>query len=85
MSIDRLLDGMELTTAEILYHLPDYYDVLQLFLWQDYDRPPHFPRIKQFLRFWESELDGKLHSIKIVSAGNLIIPQTRMVLWMEKV
>lgn len=56
-----------LTTAEILYHLPDHPILLQTYVWQDYDLAPRFPVLKKFLDFWESKLDGKLHSVRVVS------------------
>ena len=31
---ERMLDGYRLTTAEILYHLPDHPGLLQTYLWQ---------------------------------------------------
>lgn len=69
------LKDYRLTTAEILYHLPDYPKFLQSFIWQDYDRAPSFPNLHKFLNFWEREIDGKLHSVK-VDAQTLITPGT---------
>lgn len=57
-----------LTTAEILYHMPDHPKLLQTYVWQDYDLAPRFPGLKKFLDFWEASLDGKLHSVRVVSA-----------------
>ena len=31
------LKGWSLTTAEIMYRMPDYRDLLQTFIWQNYD------------------------------------------------
>ncbi len=62
-----LIEGYRLTTAEILYHLPDYPSLLQSFLWQEYDLAPRFPALTKFLDFWEANLDGKLHSVKMAS------------------
>jgi uncharacterized protein Usg len=59
------LAGFSLTTAEILYRLPDYPLLLQSFVWQEYDVHPRFPRLKHFLEFWSRNLDGKLHSVKV--------------------
>jgi uncharacterized protein Usg len=67
------LRGYRLTTAEILYHMPDAPSVLQTFVWQEYDRDPDFPRLHTFLEFWERNLDGKLHSVK-VAATPLVRP-----------
>lgn len=61
------LRGYRLTTAEILYHMPDAPSLLQSFVWQEYDRDPDYPRLHKFLDFWESNLDGKLHSVKVAA------------------
>lgn len=62
-------NGYRLTTAEILYRLPDYPDLLQSYIWQDLDLAPKFPILGKFLRFWDRELDGKLHSIRLGTSG----------------
>lgn len=61
------LNGYQLTTAHILYHLPDHPTLLQSYLWQDYDLAPKFPHLIKFLDFWKRELDGKLHSVYVAS------------------
>ena len=43
------LGDYRLTTAEILYHLPDHPGVLQSFIWQDYDIAPDYPVLHKFL------------------------------------
>lgn len=63
----RLIEGYRLTTAEILYHLPDFPSLLQSFVWQDLDLAPKFPVLNEFLAFWEDNLDGRLHSVKMAS------------------
>lgn len=69
MTIGLQLRDYRLTTAEILYHLPDHPGLLQTYIWQDIDLAPQFPVLKKFLDFWARELDGKLHSIRIAKAG----------------
>ena len=64
-SFIQQLAGFSLTTAEILYRLPDHPSLLQTYLWQEYDEHPRFPRLKQFLAFWEANLDGKLFHVRI--------------------
>ncbi len=71
---EKMLNHFRLTTAEILYRLPDHPVILQSYIWQEYDLAPEFPELKKFLNFWERELDGKLHSVKIASC-ELIKPQ----------
>lgn len=72
ITLRTLLDGYRLTTVEIVYHLPDHPQLLQSFIWQDYDLPPDFPRLLHFLEFWSRSLDGKLHSVKVESADSFI-------------
>jgi uncharacterized protein Usg len=62
--MELMLKGYGLTTAEILYRLPDHPSVLQTYLWQDYDLAPKFPVLHGFLEFWRSKLEGPLHSIR---------------------
>ena len=54
-----------LTTAEIVYHLPDQPDTLQTFIWQKFDRAPDFPELGRFLDFWRNNIEGELHSVKV--------------------
>ena len=61
--------GYSLTTAEILYRRPDHPVLLQTFIWQEYDLSPKFPVLNGFLRFWQSKLDGKLHSVWVAATG----------------
>jgi uncharacterized protein Usg len=69
MSLALQLKDYRLTTAEILYHLPDHPRVLQTYVWQEYDLAPAFPVLRKFLGFWQSKLDGKLHSVTVVNAA----------------
>lgn len=68
-----LLHDYRLTTAEILYHMPDHPVLLQTFIWQELDIAPQFPVLNKFLSFWEKEIEGKLHSVKIASV-ELVMP-----------
>ena len=57
-----------LTTAEIIYHLPDHPDLLQSFVWQKLDVAPDFPELRRFLEFWSRNIEGKLHSVRVGQA-----------------
>lgn len=63
------LNNYRLTTAEILYHLPDHPALLQSFIWQSYDLAPRYPELHKFLDFWVHQIEGKLHSVKLASCG----------------
>jgi uncharacterized protein Usg len=75
MSFVRQLQDYRLTTAEILYHLPDHPNLLQSFIWQDLDIAPRYPVLHKFLDFWGREIEGRLHSVRVASAS-LIKPAT---------
>jgi uncharacterized protein Usg len=69
----RQLEGYGLTTAHILYWLPDHRNILQTYVWQEYDLWPEFPTLRRFLSFWKREIEGPLHSVR-VSHHQLIQP-----------
>lgn len=73
MTIDRefsqQLKGFSLTTAEILYRMPDYPSLLQSYIWQDYDIHPQFPKLKGFLEFWAKNIEGKLFRVRVAHRG----------------
>ena len=62
--LELMLKGYGLTTARILYHLPDHPHLLQTYVWQDYDIAPRFPVLVRFIEFWKARLDGPLHSVE---------------------
>lgn len=64
-NFEKMLQDFRLTTAEIIYHLPDHPMLLQSYVWQEYDLAPQFPELHKFLNFWERELEGRLHSVTI--------------------
>lgn len=67
--LEKMLADYRLTTAEILYHLPDHPRILQSYIWQEFDIAPKFPVLHKFLNFWEQKIEGKLHSVKVAHAG----------------
>jgi len=75
----RKIAGWRLATAEILYRMPDYPAVLQSFIWQHLDLAPEFPELKRFLAFWEKNLDGPIHSVRVSRSGLLSSEELRVV------
>jgi uncharacterized protein Usg len=61
----KQLEGYGLTTAEILYRMPDHPTILQSYIWQEYDLFPKFPELKKFLDFWTRTLDGPLFKVTV--------------------
>ncbi len=73
------LAGYSLTTAEILYRLPDHPSLLQSYIWQDYDVHPRFPRLKGFLDFWVRNLEGKLYQVRVAHKKLITPAEVRLV------
>jgi len=69
----REAEDYGLTTAQIIYRMPDQLDCFQDFLWQEFDLFPQFPSLRKFLAFWEERIEGPLHSITVAHA-RLITP-----------
>lgn len=61
----RQLQGYGLLTAEVSYYMPDHPDLIQLFVWQEYDVAPRFPVLRDFLDHWRREIEATLHSVRI--------------------
>ena len=55
----------ELVTAEIIYRLPDYRHLVQSFIWQEVDCVPGMPELEKFVAFWEREIEGPIHSMRV--------------------
>ncbi|MFM7346032.1 MAG: usg protein [Tagaea sp.] len=73
----KQLSDYRLTTAEILYRLPDHPAVLQSYIWQDLDLAPRFPVLRRFLEFWEREIEGKLFQVRVAHAELIKPPAFR--------
>jgi uncharacterized protein Usg len=67
----RQLDNYRLTTAEILYRMPDHPNLLQSFLWQDLDQIPGYPVLRRFLNYWQCKLDGKLYRVRVATVEHI--------------
>ena len=74
-----MLQDYRLTTAEILYHFPDHPVLLQTYVWQELDLAPKFPTLHKFIDFWNRELDGKIHSVKVMHAEIITPHQFKLV------
>jgi uncharacterized protein Usg len=65
----RQIEGYGLTTANIIYRLPDHPALVQSYIWQEYDLHPHFPELRKFLDFWVRQIEGMLHSVTVAHSG----------------
>ena len=76
---ELLLMGYGLTTAELFYRIPDYQNVLNTFIWQEYDIAPDHPNLFRFIEFWQDEIEGPLHSVRFVHRKKLASGEWRNV------
>ena len=49
-----------LATVQVIYHIPDHIHILNEFSWQTKDRLPEYPRIHEFLDYWDKHIDGPI-------------------------
>ena len=63
------LKGGRLTTAEVLYYMPDHPKLLQSFMWQTLDIAPDYPRVHSFLDYWRKEIQAVIHSVRLSTVG----------------
>ena len=75
----RMLAGYSLTTAEIIYRLPDHPSLMQSYIWLEYDLHPRFPKLTSFLDFWARNLEGRLHQVLVAHAGLIQPRELRLV------
>ncbi|TFF20417.1 hypothetical protein E3C22_15995 [Jiella endophytica] len=78
-SFCRMLQGYSLTSAEVLYRMPDHPTLLQTFLWQFEDLAPDYPRLKRFLDHWEREIEAIIHSVRVMHQGLITPKEIRIV------
>lgn len=75
---ELLLQGYRPTTLEIVYYYPDHPFLLQSFIWQRLDLAPRFPGLCHFLDFWQTNLDGKLHSVRVACSQKIVTEPIRV-------
>ena len=56
--LELMIKDYRLTTAEILYHMPDHPSLLQTYVWQGLDIAPRFPVLHKFLAFGKARWMG---------------------------
>ena len=54
------LEKWTVATVQVVYYIPDYLHILNEFSWQTEDRLPEYPRITEFLDYWDKNIDGPI-------------------------
>jgi uncharacterized protein Usg len=65
------LKNYSLVTVNILYYMPDHQSLVQEFLWQTLDLKPKYPRVKEFLYFWDKEIEACIKEIQLNDSNGL--------------
>jgi uncharacterized protein Usg len=65
------LRSYSLVTVNILYYLPDHTNLVQEFIWQTLDLKPKYPRVKEFLYFWDKEIEARIKEIQLGDSNGL--------------
>ena len=47
-------------SVQVVYYIPDYLNIVNEFIWQTKDQKPDYPRIEQFLDYWDKNIDGPI-------------------------
>ena len=68
---EKLARGHSLVTVSIIYYVPDYSSIVNEFLWQTLDIKPKYPRVEQFLDFWQREIEAVIKEIRVFDATSL--------------
>ncbi len=50
---------------QVVYYIPDYLHLVNEFIWQTEDQQPDYPRINQFLDYWDKNIDGPIKEVYI--------------------
>lgn len=59
-----------IVTIRVLYFIPGYQHLVNLFIWQTQDLRPHYPRVHRFLDHWRREIDAVIKEIMICDSSH---------------
>lgn len=76
---ELMLKGYGLTTAQFFYRMPDFRNVLNVFIWQEYDLFPDYPELFRFVEYWQANIDDPLHSVAFTHRKEIRATQWRNV------
>ena len=52
-------------SVQVVYYMPDYFNLVNEFIWQTRDTKPNYPRIEKFLDYWDKNIDGPIKEVYI--------------------
>ena len=60
-----ILEKWTLASVQVVYYIPDYLSIVNEFVWQTEDQRPKYPRIGEFLDYWDKNIDGPIKEVFI--------------------
>ena len=60
-----ILEKWTVASVQVVYYIPDYLSIVNEFVWQTEDQRPKYPRINEFLDYWDKNIDGPIKEVYI--------------------
>ena len=60
-----ILEKWTVASVQVVYYIPDYLSIVNEFVWQTEDQRPKYPRITEFLDYWDKNIDGPIKEVFI--------------------
>ena len=60
-----ILEKWTIASVQVVYYIPDYLSIINEFVWQTEDQKPKYPRITEFLDYWDKNIDGPIKEVFI--------------------
>ena len=60
-----ILEKWTVASVQVVYYIPDYLSIVNEFVWQTEDQRPKYPRITEFLDYWDKNIDGPIKEVYI--------------------
>ena len=64
-----ILQKWTVATVQVVYYIPDYLHIVNEFVCQTDDQLPEYPRITEFLNYWDKNIDGPIKEVYIYDQG----------------
>ena len=60
-----ILEKWTVASVQVVYYITDYLSILNDLLWQTEDHRQKYPRINEFLDYWDKNIDGPIKEVFI--------------------
>ena len=60
-----IIEKWTIASVQVVYYIPDYLSIVNEFVLQTEDQKPKYPRITEFLDYWDKNIDGPIKEVYI--------------------